>query len=140
MNKFMLEVMIKNILVMAVFMWVLSPMMKADLASMKPDDKGMILSMLGFLMAGSIVAAFELSYSKTNTRSGAQRWLAHATKSLLFLGIGSLIYIGMWTIDFGSSLNISSLGFPSMCIFVALFLHDFWDALSAAESQQHKIP
>jgi hypothetical protein len=138
MNKFMLEVTIKNALVMAIFMLILVPLMKADLAAMKIDDKGAILSMLGFLMAGTIVAAFELSYSKTNTLSGAQRWLAHATKFLLFLGIGCLIYIAMWTIHLGSHPNLWSLGFPSMCIFVALFMHDFWDALSAANANPHK--
>lgn len=139
MNKFLLEVAIKNTLVMLIFMLILVPLMKADLTSMEVDDKGMILSMLGFLMAGSIVAAFELSYSKTNTRSGAQRWLAHATKFLLFLGIGCLIYIAMWAMNFGSHLTMWSLGFPSMCIFVALFLHDFWDALSAVESQREDV-
>jgi len=138
MNKFLLEVSIKNALVIAIFMLILVPLMKSDLASMEVDDKGMVLSMLGFLMTGSIVAAFELSYSKTNTHSRAQRWLAHATKSLLFLGIGSLIYIAMWAMNFGSHIMMSSLGFPSMCIFVALFLHDFWDALSAAESGRNK--
>ncbi len=134
MNKFLIEVTIKNILVIIIFSMVFVPLMKADLASMDIGDKGTVLSMLGFLMTGAIVAAFELSYSKTNTASAAQRWLAHSTKFVLFLGIGCLIYIAMWTIDLGGSANLWSIGFPSMCVYVALFLHDFWDALSANNS------
>jgi len=131
MNKFLIEVLIKNIIVIIIFSLICVPLMKADLVSMDIDDKGTVLSMLGFLMTGAIVAAFELSYSKTNTASAIQRWLAHATKFVLFLGIGCLIYIAMWTIDLGGPANLWAIGFPSMCVYAALFLHDFWDALSA---------
>ncbi|MDB4450964.1 hypothetical protein N9121_01280 [Pseudomonadales bacterium] len=101
---------------------------------MKTDDKGTILSMLGFLMAGAIVAAFELSYSRTDTTSSLQRWLAHSTKFVLFLGIGCLLYIAMWTIDLGGPTYLWSVGFPCGCVFTALFLHDFWDAISASNN------
>ena len=133
MNKFLIEVAAKNGLVVLIFFTVLVPLMKNDLLSMSIDDKGTVLSMLGFLMAGAIVAAFELSYSRTDTRSAAQRWLAHATKFVLFLAIGCLLYIAMWAIDLGGPTNLWSIGFPAMCVYVALFLHDFWDALSASQ-------
>ncbi len=130
MNKFILEVTIKNILVVIFFFTVLVPLMKNDLSSMSIEDKDIVLSMLGFLMAGAIVAAFELSYSRTDLNSPIQRWLAHGTKFVLFSGIGCLIYIAMWTVDLGGPTTLWAIGFPSMCVYTALFLHDFWDALS----------
>ena len=49
---------------------------------MQLDDRETIVSMLGFLMAGAIVGAFELTYVRTDINSNLQRWLAHATKFL----------------------------------------------------------
>jgi len=133
MNRFLIEVGIKNVLVFVLFFFVFVPLMKMDLSIMKAEDKGTILSVLGFIMAGAIVAAFELSYSKTDISSGWQRWLAHSTKFVLFLGIGCLFYIAMFAIDLGGSTYLWSVGFPSGCVYTALFLHDFWDAMSSQD-------
>lgn len=132
-TRFLLEVSIKNLLVVVLFMGVFVPLMRQDLSVMKMADKGTVLSMLGFLMAGAIVAAFELSYARTDITSSVQRWLAHATKFVLFVGIGCLLYIAMWSIDLGGPTYLWSVGFPSMCVYLALFLHDFWDANSVRQ-------
>jgi hypothetical protein len=131
MKRFLIEVTIKNILVVMLFFFVLVPLLKEDLSSIQLRDQGAVLSMLGFLMAGAIVAAFQLSYTRTDTSSLLHRWLAHSTRFVLYLGICSLLYIAMWVVDIAGAGFRGSIGFPCVCVFLALFLHDYWDAISA---------
>ena len=139
MNRFLIEVTIKNILVIVLFFFILVPWLKQDLASMQLRDQGAVLSMLGFLMAGTIVAAFQLSYSQTDTSSALHRWLAHSTRFLLYLGICSLLYIAMWVVDIAKAGFRGSIGFPCVCIFFALFMHDYWDAINAQKRHNKTV-
>ena len=91
--------------------------------------------MLGFLMAGGIIGAFELSYIKMKLASTLQRYLAHASKFLLYIAICMLIWIAYKTMAIiGAYYNVWIL-FASILIVCSLFIYDIWDIVCSVEQQ-----
>ena len=132
-KRILLEVAIKTSLVLVVFIFFLAPNIMEHLDAMDSSHQGATLSMMGFLMAGAIVGAFELSYSRTNLESPMQRYLAHTTKFFLYLGISALMLIAMWAMATTPGYFIDSIFIVTLMIYISLFLYDFWDVLCATD-------
>ena len=132
-KRFLIEVATKSVLVVALFFFVIFPWARTDLLSMTGTNQESVLSMMGFLMAGAIVGAFELSYSRTNLESSLQRYLAHVTKLFLYLGISMLMLIAMWAMGTTPGFFNDIIFFSMFFIYASLFLYDFWEALCAAD-------
>lgn len=132
-TKFLIEVAAKSSLVVLLFLFVIAPWAKDGLLSMEGENQSSVLSMMGFLMAGAIVGAFELSYSRTNLESNLQRYLAHVTKFFLYLGISMLMLVAMSAMGTTPGFFNDIILFSAFFIYVSLFLHDFWEALCATE-------
>jgi hypothetical protein len=101
---------------------------------MPSELQGMVLSVMGFLMAAAIIATFELTYSRTNLKVWYQRYLAHLTKLLLYLGVTLLMMITITAAGVTPGFFNDPIAFVSIIILAALFLHDVWDAIRSFEA------
>jgi uncharacterized membrane protein YgdD (TMEM256/DUF423 family) len=133
-----LEIISKNLLVLLIFFVFIQPRLAFDTETLQEAQQGSVLSMLGFLMAATIIGAFELSYAKTRMSSNLQRYLAHITKFLLYLAISILLWISLWTMeatpgDFNFWLDWIFIA--GIIVYISLFLFDFWDASCAVDAQ-----
>jgi uncharacterized membrane protein YoaK (UPF0700 family) len=133
-----LEIILKNLLVLLIFFIFIEPRLAFDTETLQEAQQGSVLSMLGFLMAATIIGAFELSYAKTRMTSPLQRYLAHLTKFLLYLAISILLWIALLTMeatpgDFNFWLDWIFIA--GIIVYISLFLFDFWDASCALDAQ-----
>ena len=133
-----LEIACKNLLVLIVFFVFIQPRLAIDTETLQEAHQSSVLSMLGFLMAATIIGAFELSYAKTNMSLVIQRYLAHSTKFLLYLGISILLWTALLTMEATpGDLNfwLDWIFLAGVIVYAALFLFDFWDASCAIDDQ-----
>ena len=133
-----LEMIGKNLLVLLIFFVFIQPRLAFDTETLQESQQGSVLSMLGFLMAATIIGAFELSYAKTRMSSPLQRYLAHLTKFLLYLAISILLWAALWTIEAtpgDTNFWLDWIFIAGIIVYIALFLFDFWDASCAVDAQ-----
>jgi len=130
-----IEVLIKNIALFCIFFLIILPRISYEFEILEKAQQGSVLSILGFLMAGGIIGAFELSYGKTNLRSGLQRYLAHSCKFLLYLATGMLIWIGYKSMAISGEYYNDWILITSILIILSLLIFDVWDIVSAVEEQ-----
>lgn len=130
-----IEVAIKNILLLAIFLIFLLPQISYEFEILQKTQQAGVLSILGFLMAGGIIGAFELSYTRTNLNSKLQRYLAHASKFLLYLATAILIWIGYKTMAITDEFYNDWILIASLLILSALFIFDIWDIVCATQKQ-----
>lgn len=130
-----LEVATKNILIIAIFLIALLPQISYEFEILKKSQQAGVLSMLGFLMTGGIIGAFELSYAKTNLKSKLQRYLAHTTKFLLYLATAILVWIGYKTMTITDAFYNDWILVAGLLILSALLVFDIWDVVSAVQKQ-----
>jgi len=84
-------------------------------------------------MAASIIGAFELSYQRTNLARAHERYLAHVTKFTLYLAVSLLMLSAHGAMSATPGFFNDHTFFASVLIMLALFLHDFWDAVRASD-------
>jgi len=100
----LIEVAIKDCLLIWLAGWGFFPMVLRSQEKFPPHLQGSVLSMTGLLMAAAIVGAFELSYSRTPLGVSYIRYRAHAPKFLLYSAIVLLMTIAMgWVQRLASS-------------------------------------
>lgn len=128
---FLIEVVVKNIVCMAVFILFLLPGINYEFEALKTSDQGSVLTVLGFLMAASIIGAFELSYAQTHLANLAHRMLAHSCKFMVYLAVCSLLWIAHKTMEVSDGYFTEWISLSSLLIFISLVIYDFWDALCA---------
>jgi len=87
--------------------------------------------MTGLLMAAAIVGAFELSYSRTPLAVPYMRYLAHASKFVLYCAIVLLMTIAMGAMGATPGFFNDPIAFAGFLVLVSLLLYDVWDVLSA---------
>ena len=132
------EVAIKNILLIAIFIFFCIPKISYEFEILQKSQQAGVLSILGFLMAGGIIGAFELSYDKTNIKSKLQRYLAHTSKFLLYLATCILVWIGYKTMAITGEFYNDWILIASMLILSSLFIFDIWDIVCSVEKQLNK--
>lgn len=130
-----MEVIIKNISLLVLFSMI-SPQISFEFEELQRSNQSGVLSMLGFLMTGGIIGAFELSYTKTMLNSITHRYLAHASKFLLYLAICILIWIGYKTMGITGGYFNDWILIAGGLIIGAIFIYDAWDAVSAVDKYQ----
>lgn len=130
-----IEVAVKNIVILILFLAFLVPEISYEFEIVKEQQQGNVLSVLGFLMAGGIIGAFELSYLKTDLSSRLQRYLAHLAKFLIYLAVCILIWIGNKTMGISGEYYNDWILVASIMIIAALFIYDAWDIVSAVQQQ-----
>lgn len=133
-----LEIIGKNLLVLLIFFIFIQPRLAFDTETLQEAQQGSVLSMLGFLMAATIIGAFELSYAKTRMSSPLQRYLAHVTKFLLYIAISILLWTSLWTMEAtpgDANFWLDWIFIAGIIVYIALFLFDFWDASCAVDAQ-----
>lgn len=128
-----LEVFIKNAVAILVFVFWFLPNISWEFEVLKSSEQSAVLSILGFLMAGAIIGAFELSYSRTNLRSAAQRCLAHSCKFLLYISVFTLFWIGHKTMQVTGGYFVDWISIAAGIIVLSLLIYDLWDAMSAVD-------
>jgi len=133
-----IEVAIKNIAILALFALYFLPKISYDFIVLKATQQGTVLSILGFLMAGGIIGAFELSYTKTNLMSRVQRYLAHASKFFIYLAVCILLWIATKTMDVTGGYFSDWIYTAGLMILCSLFIYDIWDIVCAVEQQFSK--
>jgi len=129
------EVLIKNIVLILLFFVIILPQISYEFEILEKSQQGSVLSILGFLMAGGIIGAFELSYDKTDLQSTIQRYLAHLSKFLIYLASCILVWIGYKTMALTGGYYNDWILVAGILILASLFVFDFWDILSAANKQ-----
>ena len=134
-NRIYLEVFIKNSLLIVLFLAFIVPQISYEFEILKTSQQGGVLSILGFLMAGGIIGAFELSYSRTNLDSTLQRYLAHTSKFLLYLATCILIWISYKTMAITGGYYNDWIFVAALLILLSLFIFDFWDIVCAVEKR-----
>jgi len=130
-TKFYCEVAIKNAVVLILSLWLFAPWVIRSQRELPSQLQGPVLSMMGFLMAAAIIGAFELTYSRTDLSVWYQRYLAHITKFLLYLGVILLIMIAITAMGATPGYFNDPIAFASILVLAALILHDVWDAIRA---------
>lgn len=130
-----MEVIIKNISLLVLFCMI-SPQISFEFEELQRSNQSGVLSMLGFLMTGGIIGAFELSYTKTMLNSITHRYLAHASKFLLYLAICILIWIGYKTMGITGGYFNDWILIAGGLIIGAIFIYDAWDAVCAVDKYQ----
>ncbi|MCG7499444.1 hypothetical protein MHO82_21485 [Vibrio sp. Of7-15] len=128
---FLIEVVVKNIACIVVFITLLLPGINYEFEALKTSEQGSVLTVLGFLMAASIIGAFELSYAKTHLNSLMHRMLAHSCKFMVYLAVCSLLWIAHKTMEVSDGYFTEWISLSSLLIFVSLVLYDFWDSCGA---------
>ncbi len=134
-RRFIAELVIKNLCIFVVFFIFYFPLSVSRLSQMPVEIVESMISLMGFLMAGAIIGAFELSYTRTNLESFWQRAIAHFTKYSLYLSIMLLMQIALIAISVVTPEYSGILVLASSPIMLSLILYDFWDALKAIEDQ-----
>lgn len=134
-RRFIAELIIKNAFIFGVFYAFYLPVSMSRLADMPEKIVESMISLMGFLMAGAIIGAFELSYSRTNLRDIWQRSIAHFTKYSLYLSIMLMMNIALIAINVVVPNLTGILVLASSPIMLSLILYDFWDAMRAMEEQ-----
>lgn len=134
-KKMYVEVLLKNVLILSIFLLYIVPEVSYELEVLQKSEQGGVLSILGFLMAGGIVGAFELSYLRTKLASPVQRYLAHLSKFILYLAVCILIWIGHQTLAINGAYYTDWISISAGLILCSLFIFDIWDAVSAVEQQ-----
>ncbi len=129
------EVAIKNSILLGVFILFCIPKISYEFELLEMNQQSGVLSILGFLMAGGIIGAFELSYTRTNMKSVLQRYLAHISKFLLYLATCILVWIGYKTIAITGAFYNDWILIASLLILSALFIFDMWDCVVSIEMQ-----
>lgn len=87
-------------------------------------------------MAGGIICAFELSYSRTNLASTTQRYLAHICKSLIYIAVFTLFWIGHKTMQATGGYFVDWISIAAAPIAVSLLIYDVWDVMSAVDGKR----
>jgi len=136
-RRFIAELITKNLFLFLVFYLFYLPLSVSRLADMPEEIVESMISLMGFLMAGAIIGAFELSYSRTNLRDFWQRSIAHFTKYSLYLSIMLMMNIALIAISVVVPNLTGILVLASSPIMLSLLLYDFWDAMRAVEEQFH---
>lgn len=134
-RRFIIELIAKNLSIFGIFYVFYFPLSVSRLKDMPESIIESMISLMGFLMAGAIIGAFELSYSRTNLSSGWQRTIAHFTKYSLYLSIMLLMNIALIAISVVTTAYSGILALASSPIMLSLILYDFWDAMRAIEEQ-----
>jgi len=134
-RRFIAELIIKNLFMFLVFYIFYLPLSVSKLADMPEKIVESMISLMGFLMAGAIIGAFELSYSRTNLRDFWQRSIAHLTKYSLYLSIMLMMNIALIAINVVVPNLTGILVLASSPVMLSLLLYDFWDAMRAVEEQ-----
>ncbi len=129
----MLEMAMKYLFTGVVFFGIYSPASIDSISRIPLEIQESLISFMGFLMAGAIIGAFELSYLRTNLDDRLQRYLAHLTKLTLYTTILLLTQIGMIALLVADQAITVTMVMASAPIMIALVLYDFWDALRALD-------
>jgi hypothetical protein len=82
-------------------------------------------------MAAAIIGAFELSYSRTPLGVTHIRYLAHASKFLLYCEIVLLMTIAMGAMGSTPGFFNDPIAFAGFLVLTSLLLYDAWDVLCA---------
>jgi hypothetical protein len=135
-TRFLFEVLVRDSVIVTLLIAVVLPWSGDALQEIPTAHQGSVLAMLGFLMTAAIVGAFELTYPKIDIRHGVARGIAHATKFFLHLAIGLLIIVALGAMGITRGYYADPLALAALLIFLALFLHDFGDAVVAAARLQ----
>lgn len=132
-KQMMLELGIKNLLIILIFWGFYSPWTIAPIQEIPAEIQESLVSLMGFLMAAAIIGAFELSYSRTNLNDKLQRFLAHFTKLTLYTSILLLMQIAITSMSITPGEFIWVLVMAASPVGMSLFLYDLWDALRALD-------
>lgn len=132
-KRLMIELTVKNLLVLLLFWGVYTPMSVSPMLKMPAEVQESVISLMGFLMAAAIIGAFELSYTRTNLNDRLQRYLAHVTKFTLYSSILLLMEIALTAIQVTGGDFIHVMILAASPVATSLFLYDFWDALRALD-------
>lgn len=130
-QRFYLEVAIKQLLLLLL----IGPWLYANtfdsMRHMEQGNQSAILAVVGLLMAAGIVGLFEATYQKTRLNSPIHRHLVHLTKLFLLIGVSELMILALATIGTTDWLWDDPLLWALLPIYMALYVFDWWDALSA---------
>ncbi|AZZ91964.1 hypothetical protein EUZ85_14980 [Hahella sp. KA22] len=133
-KKFLTELALKN----AALLLVIAPAMILftlnSMQHMEAGNQSAILAVIGLLMASAIVGIFETTYQKSVLEKPLQRWLAHLTKALLYIGVTELMAIAIAAVGTTYPFWDDPLIWALSPIYLALYLFDCWDGLIAADS------
>ena len=138
-KKFILEVIVKNLIVFFTWGWFVVPWVMDSQKELPVELQSPVLSVVGLLMAASIIGAFEMSYKRTNLVKITHRYLAHAIKAILYIAIGLLMMIGLGAMSRTPGFFNDPIAIATMLITLSLILYDFWDALCAGEEYKKGI-
>ena len=135
-RQFYWEVALKNLMLLILIAPFSAKVLLQSMSEMEIHNQSAILSVIGLMMAAAVVGAFEATYQKTNILSLPQRFLAHATKFFLYLGITFLMIIGLSAVGVTELLWDDPLLWAFTAIYTAIFLFDIWDAVISADNQK----
>ncbi|MFC3152852.1 hypothetical protein ACFOEK_17570 [Litoribrevibacter euphylliae] len=131
-QRFYVEVATKQVLLLLM----IGPWLYANtfdsMRHMEQENQSAILAVVGLLMAAGIVGLFEATYQKTTLSNPIHRHLVHFTKLFLLIGISELMILALATIGTTHWLWDDPLLWALLPIYAALYVFDWWDALSAA--------
>jgi hypothetical protein len=137
-KRLMIEIGIKNVLILLLFWGFYTPMTIKPMLSMPAEVQESVISLMGFLMAAAIIGAFELSYTRTNLNDPIQRFLAHLTKFTLYSAIMLMMEIALTAIQVTGGEFINVMIMAASPVALSLFLYDFWDALRALDDRAYQ--
>lgn len=131
-RRFYLEVAIKQVILLVIVIPVLLLNTFDSMYYMDKANQSSILTVVGLLMAAGIIGVFEASYQKTDLKKPAQRWFAHITKFLLFMGVTELMILAIAVIGTTYTFWEDPLLWALLPVYIALYVYDWWDALIAS--------
>jgi hypothetical protein len=128
-TKLYCEVGVKNAFIFFLSSYCFFPWVISSQREMPLRLQGVVVSMMGFLMAAAIIGAFELTYCKMNLAVWYLRYIAHITKFFLYLAITLLIMIANGAMGVSPGFFNDPIAVSSILVLAALFLYDVWDAV-----------
>lgn len=133
-QRFYIEVAIKQLVLLALVCPLLYAHTFDSMHHMEHGNQSAILAVVGLLMAAGIVGLFEATYQKTSLTKSVQRHLVHLTKLLLLIGVSELMMLAIAAIGTTEWLWDDPLLWALLPIYAALYVFDWWDAISAVNS------
>lgn len=130
-TKTLIEIAIKDALLIWLLGWCFFPWVQRSQHDLLSELQGSVLSISGLLMAAAIVGAFELSYSRTPLGVTHMRYLAHASKFMIYCAIALLMSIAMGAMGSTPGFFNDPIAFAGILVFISLLIYDVWDVLCA---------
>ena len=128
-NKFLLENVLKNIIVIVLLYLMFNPI-KNFLESLNTDSIGYqsIIVLASLLIMAFLFGNYTFTFKDSNLEH-SMRFLDYLNTGLVMFGCGALLEIAFLAINLQLKANFTIIGILMLIFYITVILFDFWDLI-----------